>query len=360
MNTRRKTALVSLFLTLWMTAPTLAVSARIGDIAKPKGLETITLHGMGIVTGLNGTGDKDALPTLRALAAMLRSMGNPLAVDAQNQEMLKELKSSQNVALVFVTATVPAVGAGKGTLLDCSISALSAKSLSGGQLMSSPLIGPRKGANPEVFALASGRIFLDKGGEPTQGKIHDGCKLTTEFSSQYVKDGKITLVLNKAHADFSTAQEIADQINSSSFQEPGASISEYVARAKDPVNVEVRIPAQYVTDPVLFMQQILDMSIIRQESAARVVINETTSSIVIGAEVKIGQIAISHPGVHIDTIVAPAEFVPLSVDIEKNDSPTLKSLVQALNAVRIPPADIVQIIKQIDDSGKLFGELIIK
>ena len=93
MNTRRKTALVSLFLTLWMTAPTLAVSARIGDIAKPKGLETITLHGMGIVTGLNGTGDKDALPTLRALAAMLRSMGNPLAVDAQNQEMLKELKS---------------------------------------------------------------------------------------------------------------------------------------------------------------------------------------------------------------------------------------------------------------------------
>ncbi len=360
MRIQRRIAFLSLFLAAWMATPTSAVQTRIGDIAKPKGLETITLHGMGIVTGLNGTGDKDALPTLRALSAMMRAMGNPLAVDAQNQEMLKELKSSQNVALVFVTATVPGVGAGKGTLLDCTVSAVSAKSLSGGKLYSSPLVGPHSGADPEVFASAAGPIFLDKGGEPTQGKIHDGCKLLVDFSSQYINNGMITLVLNKAHADFSTAQEIADQINSSSFQGEGESTTEYVARAKDPVNVEVRVPKQYIEDPVLFMQQILDMSILRQGSAARVVINETTSSIVIGAEVKIGPIAISHPGVHVDTVVASAEFVPLSADIEKSSSPTLKSLVEALNAVRIPPSDIVQIIKQIDDSGKLYGELIIK
>ena len=105
---------------------------RIGDICRIKGQEENTLHGMGLVVGLRGTGDGDSKATLRALSRYMELMGHRLPNNAQGQPSLDELKNVKNVALVFVTATVPAGGAQQGDDLDCTLSAISAKSLEGG------------------------------------------------------------------------------------------------------------------------------------------------------------------------------------------------------------------------------------
>src|SRR5687768_17994900 len=108
---------------------------RIGDICRIKGQEENTLHGMGLVVGLRGTGDGDSKPTLRALARYMELMGHRLTPNQQGQPSIEELKNVKNVALVSVTATVPPGGAQQGDTLDCTISAISAKSLEGGHLL---------------------------------------------------------------------------------------------------------------------------------------------------------------------------------------------------------------------------------
>src|SRR3954466_8471330 len=109
----------------------------IGDVCRVKGQEENILHGMGIVAGLKGTGDGDSKPTQRALAQMMEIMAR--VGPAPSGLKLDELKNAKNVALVFVTAKVPPGGAQPGDLSDCTISAVSAKSLEGGYLMISAL-----------------------------------------------------------------------------------------------------------------------------------------------------------------------------------------------------------------------------
>src|SRR5687768_6729112 len=124
------------------TATVNAQSLRIRDICRIKGQEENTLHGMGLVVGLKGTGNTDG-PTLRALAKMLEAMGSPLAPPGKGQSPTDELKNTKNVAMVMVTATIPPEGARQGEKLNCTVSAVGAKSLQGGVLIMTPLVGPR-------------------------------------------------------------------------------------------------------------------------------------------------------------------------------------------------------------------------
>src|SRR6187399_2315519 len=117
----------SLLPAAFMLAMVLAAAAvrgdhRVGDICRIKGQEENTLHGMGLIVGLRGTGDGDNKATLRALARYMELMGHRLSNNAQGQPSLDELKSVKNVALVFVTATVPAGGAQQGDDIDCTVS----------------------------------------------------------------------------------------------------------------------------------------------------------------------------------------------------------------------------------------------
>src|SRR5436305_4067313 len=99
----------------------------IGDACRVKGQEENVLQGMGIVAGLKGTGDGDSKPTQRALAQMIEAMAR--VGPSPSGPKLDELKSAKNVALVFVTAKVPPGGAQPGDFSDCTVSAVSAKSL---------------------------------------------------------------------------------------------------------------------------------------------------------------------------------------------------------------------------------------
>ncbi|HEX3998926.1 MAG TPA: flagellar basal body P-ring protein FlgI [Pirellulales bacterium] len=343
----------------FVAGPVRTAEARIPlkDICHVKGQEENTLQGLGIVVGLKGTGDSPgSAPSVRALAQAIQLLGTP-AGKRGSPELKDDIK---NVALVLVTATVPAAGARQGDKLDCTVASIGgAKSLAGGQLFITALQGPRV-ENDRVYAFAQGEIHLDDPKVPTTGKVFNGCRVEADFFNPFIKDGKITLVLERNHADFQLAQDIAELINSQlGFQ----TRSGEMARAMNQENIEVIVPAQYRDRPVSFVSQVLSLPMLEPQSVARVVINERAGSIVISGEIEIGTVVITHKNMVIDTsgqgTGGPAShFVPL--DTSSNPPPKLKALVETLNTLKVPPEDVIEIIKGLDRNGKLHGELIIE
>ena len=146
-------------------------------------------------------------------------------------------------------------------------------------------------------------------------RVHKGCRLEEDFFNVFSKDGKITLVLDKDHADFQVAQDIAELVNSQlNFQ----SQEGYLAKALNAVNIEVTIPQQYRDDPVLFISQVLSLPTLEPHAEARVVINEKTGSVVIGGDVEIGSVVVTHKNVVVETgdNTTASRFVP--IDVEKH------------------------------------------
>ena len=354
MRSQTGTLLVPVLLVLLAWLPGVPAEGRttLRSICRVKGQEENTLHGMGMIVGLKGTGDGGKfLPTIRSLATALQLMGKPVGAAA-------ELKDAKNVALVAVSATVPAAGARQGDRIDCVVSSIgAAKGLKGGRLFLTPLVGPENPEHPRVYAFAEGPITLEDPEMPTTGRIHAGCRLEEDFFNPFIKDGKITLVLDKNHADFQVASDVAEWINSQlSIQIDGVPL----ARAINQVNVEVTIPAQYRDDPVLFVSQVLATPLMDQQTSPRVVINERAGSIVISGDVEIGAVVVTHKNVVVETGAPPAAGRFVRLDPEQAETPKLKALVEALNAVNVPTEDIIDIIKGIDRNGKLHAMLIIE
>jgi flagellar P-ring protein precursor FlgI len=333
-----------------------AAQTRLRDICRVKGQEENSLQGLGLVVGLKGTGDPDVKPTTRALARMLGLMGSPVTRTERGEELIQELKDARNVALVFVTATIPAAGGRQGDKINCQVNAISAKSLDGGYLMMTPLLGPRPG-NPRVYAFAQGPVYLEDAARPVSAKIHSGCRLEESFHNAFVENDAITLVLDKNHANFQTAQEIAELINN----EPdfrytsGGGFAAGIATAKDQVNIQVQIPAKYRDDPVLFVSQVLNQRIYNPQNEARVVVNERAGTVIIGSDVEIGPVAVTHKNLTIEA----GPFFPLESSATTATT-KLKALVDALNAIKATPQDIIDIIKGLERNGDLYGRLIIE
>ncbi len=323
------------------------------SICRVKGQEEVTLQGLGIVVGLKGTGDGGSyLPMIRSLAKVMTVMGQPLS-----EVGLEELKDTKNVALVTVTATVPAAGARQGDRIDCSISSIgSAKSLEGGRLFLTPLIGPQREDNPRIYAFAQGPISLDDPSMPTAGRVFRGCQLEEDFFHAFVSHDKINLVLDRNYADFQVAQDVAELINSQlGFQTSGLPL----ARALNQMTIEVSVPAQYREDPVSFVSQVLGLRMLDPPTGARVVINERAGSIVISGDVEIGPVVVTHKNVVVEAGAATGGyFVP--IDLQQNQNVKLKALVEALNAVHLPSQDIIDIIRGLDRNGKLYAQLIVE
>ncbi len=332
-----------------------AQTFRVRDICRLMGQEENTLQGLGLVVGLKGTGDSNSLPTIRALASMMKLMGNPVGQTQLGDDVLEELASSKNVALVFVSATVPPTGAPGGTKLHCTVSSVSAKSLEGGQLMMTALLGPQRN-NGRVYAFAQGQLTLENSRMPNVAKIYQGAKLEESFYNQYTRDGYITLVLDPNHASIRAAQEIADQINSQFKIE----IPDYrLAKAVDAANIVVRIPDHDLQDPAVFVSQVLDQRIYNLQNDARVVINERAGTIVIGGDVQIAPVAITHESLVVEAGRAPTpEIQP--IDQAGNSGMKLKSLVDALGALKVPTSDMIEIIKTLKRNGDLYGDVIVE
>jgi flagellar P-ring protein precursor FlgI len=330
----------------------------LSDVCRIKGQEENTLHGMGLVVGLKGTGDGDSKTTLRALARYMELMGHRVGNDARGQLMIDELKGVRNVALVFVTVTIPAGGAQQGDLLDCKVSAVSAKSLEGGYLMLTELHGPVPG-DRTVYGIAKGPVSIDDIIKPQTGTITGGCQVEQKFQNEFVKDGKLLLVMNKDHATFQMASLVEQSIN----REPDfrlGSTGEGIARALDQVRVQVTIPPTYADNPALFASVLMDTRVGRPQTDTTVIINERKQAVIVGADVEIGPVAVMHKN---RLIQVGGEQINQFVEVNPSadtQKPKLTALVDALNTLKVPAEDVIDIIKMLKHKRALYGELIIE
>jgi flagellar P-ring protein precursor FlgI len=331
------------------------------NICRLKGQEENVLRGLGLVVGLNATGEAGDGPTMRAMARAMEIMGNPLSVNGPGgQQALNELRNIKNAALVMVTATIPATGARRGDKLDCYVSAFNGKSLLGGRLAFAALQGPST-RDPRVYALCQGQIHVDDEAQPMVGVIHGGCQMEADIFTPFVLNNTITLILDKHHANFLTAADIAQEINVK-FRVDGEPAMDGealtgVAHALDAANIVVQIPEIYRKIPVAFASDVLDTSVYEDEPEARVTINPRAGSIVISGNVTIGDVVVSHRNVVVEA-ASPPGFSSLSTD--ESLKPKLDQLVKQLDALKVPTDDMIEIIRGIERSGKLHGRLIVE
>src|SRR4051812_15911770 len=143
-----------------------AEAVKVADLTRISGQRTNLLTGLGLVYGLKGTGDGgDFQPAIRQLASMLGKFSNSSTV--------QELANVQNVAIVSLTATVPANGVRNGDHIDVYVTSIGAAgSLHGGRLFVTPMIGPRPGSG--IFALSEGPAVLEDPSTPTVAVIKQG------------------------------------------------------------------------------------------------------------------------------------------------------------------------------------------
>lgn len=344
--------------TVWMTS--FAHAVQIQDLVRLKGGETNTLVGMGLVVGLSGTGDGGKHePAMRKLAAIMQNMGDPNVVAS-------ELKDTKNVAIVSLSARLPAEGVREGDRVDVQVASIGkASSLKGGRLFLIPLTGPRPGMG--VFALAEGAITIENEESATVGVVKNGAQLTRDIFANYVNPaGQITLVLNRAIAGIPMASNLANMVND--LMVPDG--SEQIAIAIDGHNVVVQLPKYEQEAPARFISQILltdiDPSLI--PTGAKVVINEKTGTIIVSGEVEISPVIIMHQGLTITTITPPQvgtpdrplqeELTSVAIDPQKRGGAKLVDLLQAFNQLKVPAADRISILRELNRSGKLHAQLI--
>jgi flagellar P-ring protein precursor FlgI len=360
--------------TLLAVAGLLATAAEaggvtIGDITRVEGQRINKLNGLGLVVGLSGTGDGgEYVLAMRPLAALLQRMGDPAVSE-------KEFKGTKNVAIVTVTATIPASGVRKGDRLDIQVQSIgAAKSLKGGRLVMTPLQGPQK--NSVVYALAEGPIRIEQG--LTSGVVDGGAVMEEEVLTDFVENHKFRLVIAEPFAGFATAAEIAQVINERNIYTVGHEI----AKALDARTVEVAVPDFQQANPVPFLGDVQKLSLRNPpETAARVEINERTGTIVITGNVEMSPAVISHPMLNVSTLSTSSAtaVVPggasaagattgtgpamtdgpfVKIDPSGQGGVRLQDLVNAMNVLKVPAADQIAIIKLLSKSGRIHAEVI--
>jgi flagellar P-ring protein precursor FlgI len=343
-----------------------ASATRIADVARLDAQREEKLTGMGLVLGLPGTGDgRRFAPAARSLAQMLGHFGNSAT--------LPEVGGVNNVAIVMLTATVPANGGRAGDPLDVHLTSVGdAQSLAGGRLFVTPMTGPLP-VGGGVFALAEGAVVIEDEATPTVGRVENGAVLEQDLPKRFVRDGGFTLIIDKAHASWTSASNIAKVINDSE----GLDGEEY-AIAIDPRNVVVRVPPAELARPDSFISRIQRLPVPLVQDQARVRINERLGTIIITGDVEISPVVVSMNGLTISTLpgdpavigpggvdpfaanpAAPREgdFVPIATVASDRQRAKLRDLVDALDALKVPAQDRIAILKELHETGKLHAKL---
>ncbi len=346
-----------------------AVPARatsIQDLARIKGMERNVVTGLGIVVGLNGTGDKgkDSLVAARPYAELLKNLGNSV-------QTLSELEKADSYAVVMVTMTIPPAGAREGDLLDVRLSCLfNASSLAGGTLVPSILRPPMPdSANLPVVALAEGQVVVDPT-NPRSATVVRGGDIRRDIRPDPVTaGGHVWLILNDEYAGYSVAEVITGIINDE------FALSGYagIATAEDPKTIRVTLPAADRAEPASFLATLMtlyvDSSLLR--IPARVVINEREGIIIATANVEIGPVAITHNGLSITTITPEPVPTPDNPQIRTTrwtsmdttdrtgrNRTRLQELLAALRQMDVPVKDQISILYELRKAGALHAEIV--
>jgi flagellar P-ring protein precursor FlgI len=352
-------------------------AVRIKDIAQLHGVRDNQLIGYGLVTGLSGTGDdmRRTKFTLQAIYNMMTRHGITL-----NPERIREIRI-KNVAAVMVIATLPPF-AKTGSTIDIQVSSMGdAKSLAGGTLLMTPLLG----ADSQVYAVAQGPLAIGAfsfGGKaaqvqknhPTVGRVPGGAIVENTVAFEIGESGSLEYQLRDA--DFTTSANMSNAINrrfgtGTAFPDSSGS-------------VKIHIPEQFSKNVVEFVAAIESLDI-EADSTAKVVVNERTGTIVMGKDVRLSTVAVSHGNLSLIVredyeVSQPNPFTPFSrgrtvitpqTDISVTEDEgelvllnmkkgiSLGEIANALNAIGATPRDLIAIFQAIKASGSMHGELII-
>lgn len=340
---------------------------RLKDIATLHWGTEVPLVGYGLVVGLDGTGDSRQVAfTVQSIANMLRRFG--INVDPTRLQL-------RNVAAVMVTATLPPF-AKLGDRLDVLVSAIGdARSLHGGVLLQTPL----QAADGEVYAIAQGPISIggfniQAGGtavqknHPTTGRIVNGASLVRPLSNLdnvFTGDLEVRLVA----PDATNAAKIAQAINEK--------FGKTLAEAISPGAIRVKVPEEFTGKVLEFVAQLEQVSL-QPDMRAKVIINERTGTVVMGGNVKILPVVVAHGALRVEikpevtvvqppplsqgvTVVVPttqikAEEQRAQVAILQSGA-TVQDLVQALQALRVTPRDLIAILQALKQSGALLADV---
>jgi flagellar P-ring protein FlgI len=341
-----------------------AHEARIKDIATIEGIRDNQLVGYGIVVGLQGTGDSQQTGfSVQTLASMLLRMG--VSVPATSIRV-------QNLAAVFVSATLPPF-IRPGAKLDITASSAGdAKSLEGGVLLMTPLYG----ADGKIYANAQGPLVV--GGysvsangntrqvnHPTTARIPFGAMVERGLATPLAGLESFFLMLNEA--DFKSAEAVAAGVN----RELGRS----AAKVIDSRTVELRLAPGEDAPELLARVEAIEVPFYPR---AKVVVNERTGTVVIGGSVKLQPVSILHGGLAVNIVSEfqvsqPGAFsqgttqTVQQAKIDAKDKPvsrielkqgaTVDDLVRSLQTIGATARDVISILQAMKAAGALEAEI---
>lgn len=344
-----------------------ANAERLKDLASIQGVRNNQLLGYGLVVGLDGTGDQTTQTpfTVQSIISMMQQMGVNIPTGTSLQ--------LKNVAAVMVTTSLPAF-AQPGQSLDVTVSSMgNAKSLRGGTLLMTPL----KGADGKVYAISQGNLVVggvgaSANGSQTQinhlgvGRISGGATVERSIPNAIANADKINLELNDS--DFSTASMVVDAINNKF----GAG----TAAAQDGRVINVKIPD--INNRVAFLGSLESLTVSPAQSAAKIILNARTGSVVMNKAVTLDSCAVSHGNLSIVISTSPVISQPgalssgqtvstarSQIDIQKEPGKVLQlpaganlsDVIKALNAIGATPQDLLAILQAMKAAGSLHADL---
>lgn len=349
-----------------------AANARVKDLVDFEGVRGNDLVGYGLVVGLNGTGDglRNSPFTEEAMSNLLERLG----INVTGEQF-----RPKNVAAVLVTAVLPPFGRA-GSQIDVSVSAIGdAKSLLGGTLIMTPL----NAADGEIYAVAQGSILAGGAvaegeaetvtkGVPTSGSIPSGARIEREIDFSYRELNDMHLALRDP--DFTTAARIETRINAF-FGRP-------IATMLDSGTVHLRFAPELKLSPAHWVARLENIEVAPAQKA-RVVVDQRSGTIVMGADVRISQVAVAQGNLTLkvseeplvvqpnpfsrngDSIVVPRTDAEIDEEVGTgfamlNDAVSLSEVIQGLNALGIGPRDMIDILKAIKAAGALHAEFVVQ
>lgn len=348
-----------------------ASEVRIKDVVSLQGARENQLIGYGLVVGLNGTGDR--LRNAPFAESSIRSMLDQLGIGLNSAEI-----RTRNVAAVMVTAELPPYS-NKGMRIDVNVASIGdASSLRGGTLIFSPLYG----GDGRIYASAQGRLvvsgFQAEGdaaevseNTPTAARIPNGAIVETPAPGN-LADERI-LVLNLANPDFDTAVAITDRINDYT----STRYHQNLAHEVDQQSIQVTVPA--AASPARFFAEIGRLTVM-PDAPARIIVDERTGTVIIGANVRVSRVAITHGGLTVsvverprasqpnpfsdgETVVLPDSQIGVfqqEATVGIVDGPDLQQLVNGLNMMGATPSAIIAILQGIKSAGALQADLVVQ
>jgi flagellar P-ring protein precursor FlgI len=350
-------------------APSAHATQFLRNLVSVEGVRENPLIGLGLVVGLNGSGDStQVVASSQSVSNLLKQFGVKLPDGTDTK--------SKNVATVMVSAVFPP-GYRKGQAIDVTVSSLGdAKSLRGGVLLLTQL----RAADGEVYALAQGNLVVGglsaqgKSGSsvtvntPTAGRVPNGATIEREIESDFDTGPTVHLSLHRPH--FQTATNIVETINRKYGD---------IATTRDATGIDVVAPTN-PTQRVAFVAQLEALSIDIGTAIPRVIFNSRTGTVVISEGVTVRPAAVSHGALKVvisesSAVSQPNAFgggqtsvTPRSrVSVDQGSGrmfkwpagASLQVIIDVVNSTGATPDDIMAILQALDQAGAIDGELIV-